>query len=111
MPKETARQYARVAESVASMIWSVNNESNPFAVRDLFSESLLKRVVRSPYWMRDGYVDEFIPTGSHHELASALPKPPRLGAPPLNRALHRLEQLKRQITSWNPVKRMIRGRR
>jgi hypothetical protein len=110
MPRETARQYVRAAESRASMIWSVNHEANRFTVRDLFSAASLKRVVRSPYWVRDGYVDELIVSGSIHDLNSALPMPPRMGTQPIDRARRRLEQLKRRIARWNPINKLLSGR-
>jgi hypothetical protein len=60
MAPDTAVRYIRAAEERSSVIWSVNHEVNDFMVRDLFSSKAAQRVVRSPYWMRDGYVDEML---------------------------------------------------
>jgi len=111
MPRETARQYVRAAEARASMIWSVNHEANRFTVRELLSAASLDRVVRTPYWMREGYVDELIVTGSPRDLSPTSPMPAPMGSASINRARRRLEQIRRRLARWNPVNKLIPGRR
>ncbi len=106
MPKETARQYMQAALARCAMIWSVNHEASRFTVRDLFAEFRGTPVTRSPYWMRDGYVDEFLGMGIVHEM-SAVPAQKPIGASTIGRARRRLEQFKRAIVRWKPINNLI----
>jgi hypothetical protein len=54
---ETARSYCKAIKVWAAMFLSINHEHDPLTVRDLFSDIGLA-AIRSPYWMRRGYVEE-----------------------------------------------------
>jgi putative sugar O-methyltransferase len=59
MSREVATAYIRHISANADRFLSINHESNPFTVRELLLEQKLARPVpRTPYPMRDGYVEE-----------------------------------------------------
>jgi hypothetical protein len=60
MNPATAYRYVKEIEKRSSVFWSVNHEENSFKVSDLFSPRIANEVVRTPYCMRIGYVEELL---------------------------------------------------
>jgi hypothetical protein len=58
MGRDTAKEYCRAIKSRAAAFLSINHEFNPLTVQDICREVGLKRLSRTPYWLRRGYVDE-----------------------------------------------------
>ena len=55
---ETASAYCEAFRDRASIFLSINHETNPFTVHDLYAAIAKPAVSRTPYWMRAGYVEE-----------------------------------------------------
>jgi hypothetical protein len=60
MAFETASQYWQQIRERTPLFLSINHESNDFTVRDLYVASRISRVLRSPYSMRRGYIEELV---------------------------------------------------
>ena len=58
---EVAARYADFMVNKASIVLSINHEINPFRAGDLL-KAAGGVVDRSPYWMREGYVEEIVRT-------------------------------------------------
>jgi hypothetical protein len=57
---DIAKRYWDFAWKVSSRILSINHEFNPFTVRSLYVGDPAITAVRYPYWMRNGYVEEYL---------------------------------------------------
>jgi hypothetical protein len=65
MSREVASAYLDRIISGSARFLSINHEFNPFTVRELLQQRQLKHpVIRTPYAMRDGYVEEYAVLGS-----------------------------------------------
>jgi len=60
MATEVAHDYWRFIREHSNALLSVNHEVNPLTVRSLYADARGVRATRFPYWMRRGYVEEFI---------------------------------------------------
>jgi hypothetical protein len=60
MSPDIAKAYWRFAKSATRAVLSINHEHNPNTVRSIYSRDPDVRVTRFPYWVRRGYVEEFI---------------------------------------------------
>ncbi|MGL4243502.1 MAG: hypothetical protein ACRCTI_20495, partial [Beijerinckiaceae bacterium] len=61
MSRDNASAYIDKCRSNADMLLSINHEFNPFTVHELLAErGLAAKATRSPYPMRDGYLEEFV---------------------------------------------------
>ena len=60
MPIETMASYWRFARSNADSVLSINHELNAHRVCELYVGDPAVHFCRSPYWMRRGYVEEYI---------------------------------------------------
>jgi hypothetical protein len=59
MAQDVAESYVRFAAKHSKMLISINHEANLFTVQEISrNEPNLVCVSRSPYWLRDGYVEE-----------------------------------------------------
>jgi hypothetical protein len=59
---QAARAYCEAIKARADLFLSINHEFNPVTVRDLCAGQGMTSIIRSPYWMRRGYVEEIFPT-------------------------------------------------
>ena len=57
---EVLGKYWRLARCNADALLSINHEIGPFAVRSLFTDDRSVYYTRHPYWMRRGYVEEYV---------------------------------------------------
>lgn len=60
MSRETAQEYYEFAKQRSTRLFSVNHEFNPFSVRSLYEEDRGVKLLRYPYWLRNGYVEEIL---------------------------------------------------
>jgi len=60
MSHETAMSYWDYAKTHTRQILSINHEHNPFTVRSLYETDPSVTATRFPYWMRRGYIEEFL---------------------------------------------------
>ena len=60
MDRETATNYWKFAKAQTNLLYSINHEANHFTVRDIYTEQGDLDVVRTPYWLRKGYVEEIV---------------------------------------------------
>jgi hypothetical protein len=60
MSRDTADVYWRFARRATNAVLSINHEHNDFTVRDIYSGDAAVTATRYPYWMRNGYVEEYI---------------------------------------------------
>lgn len=60
MSRETAQEYYDFAKQRSAMLFSVNHEFNDFTVRSLYEADREIDLLRYPYWLRNGYVEEII---------------------------------------------------
>jgi hypothetical protein len=60
MAYETASHYWHQIRERTPLFLSVNHESNDFTVRDLYLASKTSRVLRTPYSLRRGYIEEVV---------------------------------------------------
>jgi hypothetical protein len=58
MTAETAHAYCKAIKASAGLFLSINHELNPVTVREVFAGQQLFTHSRTPYWMRNGYVEE-----------------------------------------------------
>jgi SAM-dependent methyltransferase len=58
MSLNDATAYWRHLQSRSGVLLSINHETNPFSVRDIYLANPTASVERTPYWMRSGYVEE-----------------------------------------------------
>ena len=73
MSSDVAAKYVRWIAKSADVFLSINHEANVFTVAELASAHFAPRIktVRSPYWMRGGYVEEIFATGSELVVTSS----------------------------------------
>ena len=64
---DVARSYAEAIKARAGMFLSINHEHQRFTVRELFSQIGLSARSRTPYWMRQGYVEEMFLVRAHKD--------------------------------------------
>ncbi len=64
MSAEVLHSYWRYSLKNSGIILSINHEENPLSVRSLYTGDPTLSVLRYPYWMRRGYVEEIITVGS-----------------------------------------------
>lgn len=57
MDRSHAKEYVDFALSNSDALLSINHEANQFTVRELMPNL---SCIRSPYWLRSGYVEEFL---------------------------------------------------
>lgn len=58
---DLASEYLRKISSITGKFLSINHENNPIRVFDLLKEiEKPHSITRHPYWMRHGYVEEFV---------------------------------------------------
>ena len=62
MAAPAARAYCEAIKARADLFLSINHEFNPLTVRDLCASVGMTSIIRSPYWMRRGYVEEIFPS-------------------------------------------------
>lgn len=62
MAYETASSYWQQIRARSPLFLSINHESNDFTVRDLYLASGTRQILRTPYSMRRGYVEELVYT-------------------------------------------------
>jgi hypothetical protein len=55
---EMASAYCEAFRDRANVFLSINHEVNPFTVHKLYAAIAKPAVIRTPYWMRAGYVEE-----------------------------------------------------
>jgi hypothetical protein len=60
MSPDVAENYWRFAKQATRTVLSINHEHNPVTVRALYSNDPDVRVLRFPYWPRQGYVEELL---------------------------------------------------
>ena len=58
MPLDIALMYWKFARTATSAVLSINHEYNPNPVRELYRSDAAVRVLRYPYPMRRGYIEE-----------------------------------------------------
>lgn len=60
MPLDVALMYWKFARESAATVLSINHEYNPNPVRELYKADAEVRVLRYPYPMRRGYIEEIL---------------------------------------------------
>lgn len=60
MPLDIALMYWKFARTATSAVLSINHEYNPNPVRELYRPDAAVRVLRYPYPMRRGYIEEIL---------------------------------------------------
>ena len=73
MSVEVALDYWNFARSNTDSLLSINHELNSHPVRFLYRDDPCVHVVRHPYWMRRGYVEEHV-TWPHRKARSSDPR-------------------------------------
>ena len=58
MTAETAHAYCKAIKASAGLFLSINHELNPVTVREVCAGQQMFAHSRTPYWMRNGYVEE-----------------------------------------------------
>jgi hypothetical protein len=58
MTAETAHAYCQAIKASAGLFLSINHELNPVTVREVCAGQQMFAHSRTPYWMRNGYVEE-----------------------------------------------------
>ncbi len=71
MSEQVARGYWDFARSNADALLSINHELNPHPVRSMYRTDPSVQAGRYPYWMRRGYVEEYL-TWPHRRARSEL---------------------------------------